>query len=88
MALEDTNAGQANENWKSDRFINIAIPTEGGAPIRLVSAGLKLNDPNHKQLIEWLDKDPEKNLKTLMGQLVADYRPAEKTVRSFGFMGS
>lgn len=87
MALEDQAASQDEAKWKSDRFINIAIPTEGGSPVRLVSAGLKLTDPNQKQLIEWLDKDPENNLKILMGQLVADYRTAEKEVRSFGFMG-
>lgn len=86
--------GNGRRNFqKSDRLININIPTvnEDGSEgsIRLSLGGLKLSDPNEAKLIEWLDADPEQNLPVLFAEMakVSTYVDAtKKKERGFAFM--
>jgi hypothetical protein len=93
MAFQTNNVAAFNQSvasnekpeWKSDRFINISIPTADGTEIKLGAIGLKLNDPNHADLIAWLDAD-EKNIEVLMKNLIVRYRSAEKKAKGFAFI--
>lgn len=48
-----------NENWKSDAFINLYLPTVGGTRRKVGSIGLKNSKPFEKDLIAKLSSDPE-----------------------------
>lgn len=74
------------QKGKADRFLNFDIPTGDGGSIKLAYAALKMEDPNHKQLIEWLDQNPEANAKTLAENLVVTYRSAIKKERNIAFI--
>jgi len=65
---------------KADRFINISVPTKDGSQVRLGSLALRESDPNQAKLIEWLDKNTDKNIKTLMGSVEVTYRSSEKVL--------
>lgn len=48
-----------NENWKSDAFINLYLPTNGGTRRKVGSIGLKNTKPFEADLIAKLSADPE-----------------------------
>lgn len=55
-----TNTGRGdNDNWKSDAFINLYLPTNGGTRRKVGSIGLKNSRPFEKDLIDKLSADPE-----------------------------
>jgi hypothetical protein len=88
MAISPPKADSDDKNWKSDRFLNVSVPTANGGTMRLFSVGLKLADKNHKTLIDWLDQDPEANTKELMKNLIGDFRSAEKVEQGFDFISA
>jgi hypothetical protein len=49
----------SNDNWKSDAFLNLYIPTNGGSRRKVGSIGLRMSKPFEKDLIEKLKSDPE-----------------------------
>jgi len=77
-----------NPKPKADRFLNFDVPTGDGGTVKLAYAALSSSDPNHKQLIEWLDKDPDKNVQILQQNMAMSYRDAVKKEREFTFMAS
>lgn len=48
-----------NDNWKSDAFLNLYIPTNGGSRRKVGSIGLRMTKPFEKDLIEKLKADPD-----------------------------
>ncbi|MCM2973741.1 hypothetical protein [Larsenimonas suaedae] len=50
--------GNRNENWKSDGFLNLYLPTTGGGQRKVGSIPLKLSRAGDAQLIEKLRADP------------------------------
>lgn len=76
----DTNAGTKgnNENWKSQGFINVFLPTKGGGKIKLGFIGLQDKVAREKELREWLEKDPA-NIGILASKLIIEYNSAQPT---------
>lgn len=48
-----------NDNWKSDAFINLYLPTNGGSRRKVGSIALKNSKPFEKDLITKLSTDPD-----------------------------
>jgi hypothetical protein len=54
------NSGRGdNDNWKSDAFINLYIPTNGGKRRKVGSIPLKNSKPFEADLISKLSTDPD-----------------------------
>lgn len=66
----------SNQDWKAAAFINLFLPRKDGSRMKLGFIALKENDPEHLQLMEWLEAD-EGNLNKLATKLVLDYRAVE-----------
>lgn len=66
----------SNADWKASAFINIFVTRKNGTKCKLGFIALKAQDPEHAQLIEWLEAD-EGNLEKLQAKLVLDYRAVE-----------
>lgn len=71
------------ETWRADRFLNISVPTKDGGQKQIGGLALKLSDANHKVLIEWLDKDPENNLRKLVNKMLFTYNDANPKSAEF-----
>ena len=67
-----------NDNWKSDAFINLYLPTNGGTRRKVGSIGLKATKPFEKDLIEKLMADPEA-AKRMLAVLEIEFNLAEPT---------
>lgn len=65
-----------NENWKSQGFINVFLPTKGGSKIKLGFIGLQDKVAREKELREWLEKDPA-NIGILASKLIIEYNSAQ-----------
>lgn len=65
-----------NDNWKSDAFINLYIPTVGGTRRKIGSIGLKASKPFEKDLIDKLMADPDA-VKRLMAVCEIEFNLAE-----------
>lgn len=66
----------SNENWKSQGFINVFLPTKGGGKIKLGYIGLQDKVAREKELREWLEKDPA-NIALLASKLIIEYNSAQ-----------
>ena len=66
-----------NSDWKAAAFINLFITRKNGSKMKLGFIALKSDDPEHLQLMEWLEADP-KRLESLGQKLVFDYRVVEE----------
>ena len=65
-----------NDSWKSDRFINIWVPSKGGKSSKLGTIGLKLSRPKEAALIQRLDNNPN-DIEALKEVLTLTYESAE-----------
>jgi len=66
-----------NDQWKSDAFINLYIPTRQGGRRKLGSIGLKLSKPVEKQLLDYLADAGEEGLASLKERLIIDFQRAD-----------
>lgn len=74
-----SNAGRdRDDNWKSDAFINLYLPTNGGTRRKVGSIGLKASKPFEKDLIDKLMADPEA-AKRMLAVLEIEFNLAEPT---------
>ncbi len=67
---------KGNTDWKASAFVNIFVTRKNGTKCKLGFIALKEQDPEHAQLMEWLEAD-EGNLEKLQSKLVLDYRVVE-----------
>ena len=67
-------ATNSNDAWKAQGFVNLYLPAKTGRR-KLGAIALKVSKANEKQLLEWLDADPE-NVKTLSAKLIVEYQSA------------
>ena len=65
-----------NQDWKASAFVNIFVVRKNGTKCKLGFIALKEQDPEHLQLMRWLEED-EANLEKLQSKLVLDYRAVE-----------
>lgn len=72
-----------DESWKSQAFINIYLPGRNGNRRKLGSIGLKVSKPAEKELIEFLQADPER-ITELMAHAEVDFQLVNDT-ESNGF---
>jgi len=73
---KNSNSNSSNQDWKASSFVNIFVQRKNGTKCKLGFIALKAQDPEHAQLIEWLEAD-EGNLEKLQAKLVLDYRAVE-----------
>lgn len=73
---QSNKGNNSNSDWKASSFINLFITRKNGTKCKLGFIALKAQDPEHAQLIEWLEAD-EGNLEKLQAKLVLDYRAVE-----------
>lgn len=66
-----------NSDWKAAAFINLFITRKNGSKMKLGFIALKSDDPEHVQLMEWLEAN-EGNLEKLATKLLLDYRVVEE----------
>lgn len=67
---------QADESWKAQGFINLYLPTKGGAKRKLGTIALHEKKPAEKALIDWLKAD-EKNAALLLSKVEVNFQTAE-----------
>lgn len=67
----------SNSDWKATAFINLFLNRKNGTKMKLGFIALKENDPEHVQLMSWIEADPENRLPALLEKLVLDYRHVE-----------
>lgn len=67
----------SNSDWKATSFINLFLNRKNGTKMKLGFIALKENDPEHAQLMAWIEADPETRLPALLEKLVLDYRHVE-----------
>ena len=75
-AARGTAARGADESWKSDAFLNLYLPTNGGTRRKVGSIGLKNSKPFEKDLIAKLSADPEA-VKRMLAVLELEFNLAE-----------
>jgi hypothetical protein len=79
-AADTTNANGAakgtNDNWKSQGFINVFLPTKGGGKIKLGFIGLQDKVEREKELRLFLEADPA-NIGILASKLIIEYNSAQ-----------
>lgn len=71
-----TQPAAQNDNWKADAFLNFYIPTKDGGQKKLGAIPLKMSKANEKQLIEWLQQDPEGNSQKLVNKIALNFQSA------------
>lgn len=69
-------ASGRNEQWKSDAFINIYVPTAGGSRRKLGYIALKNSRPSEKALIDRLAANPD-DIEALKAVISLDFQLAE-----------
>ena len=67
----------SNQDWKASAFVNLFITRKNGSKMKLGFIALKADDPEHLQLMEWLEA-AEGNLEKLATKLILDYRIVEE----------
>lgn len=72
-----TQPAAQNDSWKADAFLNFYIPTKDGGTKKLGAIGLKMSKANEKQLIEWLQQDPEANAQKLINKISLNFQSAQ-----------
>ena len=71
------NSGNGNGDWKAAAFINLFLSRKSGTKMKLGFIALKEQDPEHAQLMSWIEVDPETRLPALLEKLVLEYRRVE-----------
>lgn len=66
-----------NQDWKASAFVNLFITRKNGSKMKLGFIALKADDPEHVQLMSWLEAN-EGNLEKLATKLLLDYRVVEE----------
>lgn len=77
MFDRQSNKGSNSGDWKATAFINLFLNRKNGSKMKLGFIALKENDPEHVQLMSWIEADPENRLPALLEKLVLDYRHVE-----------
>jgi len=67
--------GTKNESWKAAGFLNLYLPTKGGARRKLGAIALKEGRHNEKAMLDWLNEDPSR-VQIILDKLVIEYNPA------------
>lgn len=79
MAFQSNTAaassGTQNTAWKAAGFLNLYLPTKGGARRKLGAIPLKEGIVNEKKMLDWLNEDPSR-VGTILAKLVIEYNPA------------
>lgn len=70
-------SGNRNENWKSDAFINLALPKEGGKTGKIGFCGLKMNKADHADLIKFLREGGDDAIRRFKELLIIDFQMAD-----------
>lgn len=70
-----TQPAAQNDSWKADAFLNFYIPSKDGGQKKLGAIPLKMSRANEKQLIEWLQADPE-NVQKLVNKIQLNFQSA------------
>lgn len=66
------------ENWRSDAFINIYMPTRDGQRRKLGAIGLKADKPLDKQVLNYIaDGDEEKALEAIKERMQLTFARAD-----------
>jgi len=73
----DSKTAGRNENWKSDAFINLALPKEGGKTGKIGFCGLKMNKADHADLIKFLREGGDEAVKRFKELLIIDFQMAD-----------
>jgi hypothetical protein len=66
-----------NENWKSDAFLNVYIPTRQGGRRKLGTIGLKVSKPMEKQLLDFINEHGDVALAQLKDRIELDFQRAD-----------
>ncbi len=69
-------SGGANDNWKSDAFINVYLPTVDGGKRKVGAIPLKLSRSNEASLIEYL-QGGEGNIENFRNKLIVEFNMAD-----------
>ena len=72
-------AAETNTSWKAQGFLNFYLPSKDGGRRKLAGIPLKDTKANEKTLREWLEQNPEKNLRTFMDKLEVEYQSATQS---------
>lgn len=72
-------AAETNTSWKAQGFLNFYLPSKDGGRRKLAGIPLKDTKANEKTLREWLEQNPEENLRTFMSKLEVEYQPATQS---------
>lgn len=79
MFDRQSNTGnKGNNDWKASAFVNIFVTRKNGTRCKLGFIALKEQDPEHAQLMGWIEADPETRLPALLNKFVLDYRRIEE----------
>lgn len=68
----------ANEAWKAQGFLNLYLPNKAGGRRKLGAIPLKNSKPNEKDLLAWLNEDPER-VSVILSKLIIEFQSAEQS---------
>lgn len=66
-----------NENWKSDAFINFALPKEKGKTGKIGFCGLKMSKADHAELIKFFREGGDDAIERFKELLIIDFQMAD-----------
>jgi hypothetical protein len=79
MAFNRSNAAAApsasDDSWKASGFINLYLPSHDGKRRKLGAMPLKESKANEKQLLDWLNEDPNR-VARIRELLIVEYQNA------------
>lgn len=78
-AARSSVTAETNTSWKAQGFLNFYLPSKDGGRRKLAGIPLKDTKANEKALREWLEQNPEENLRTFINKLEVDYQPAAQS---------
>src|SRR5690625_4234849 len=68
-------APNQNDNWKAQAFLNLWLPSKNGGRRKLGAIPLRTSRVGEKQLIEWLQENPER-VQVILERLEIDFQMA------------
>lgn len=68
---------EKDDSWKSQGFLNLYLPTNGGSRRKIGTIFLKESRATDKQLLDAFKRDPEGTMKKLMSMLELEFNSAE-----------
>lgn len=78
MAVNLNTAAQPNnrdESWKAQGFLNFYLPSKTGGRKKLGAIPLKESKTNEKQLLAWLNEDPNR-VAQILSRLEIEFQSA------------